>query len=303
MRVRAPQDGNIWVPSLDHAFANGLAFKSLLAEGPNLNAIGMRSEWECGAPALDVPLRPPSCAINAATRQLPVVAPPVVALPAIAWPVIAPPVIAWRPIAARLDRSLSRAGARIATACSAGAARGTRIIGAAAPVLHEHIAAMRRRAHAIGGAARYAASDRLVASALAAIAVAIVAWFLVPFDQPVAYRPDAASARDDATAPAMMPQPIGAASAATEPTPGSDHLAARLKPQLPWPSLAVRLKPAASETTEDDAAASAVVIGPPDERQTPQRRSDPRTADSVIRQMMFGAGQQRLSRQPSHPSA
>jgi hypothetical protein len=302
MQVGAPQGGNIWVPSLDHAVANGLAFKSLLAEGPNMNAIGMRSEWECRPPlpALDMLLRPRSRAVNAATRQLPVVQLPVVQLPVVQLPGVARPVVARRSMAASLDRSLSRAGARIATACSAGAARGTRIVGAAAPVLRERIAAMRQRARTIGAVARYAASDRLVASALAAIAVAIVAWFLVSFDRPVAHLPDAASARDDATAPAIAPPSIGAASDATEPTTGPGHLAARLKPELPWPSVAVRLKPAAPGTADADAAAPVAGIAPPGHGQAPHKRGDPRTADSILKQM-FGAGQG-LSRQPSHPS-
>jgi hypothetical protein len=271
LQVRPMQDGNIWVPSLQRASSNGTAFQSLLAEGPNMNAIGMRRERRAPLPALDA-LLPSRSPIRTAKRQL--------------------PVVAWRPTAASLDRSLSRAGARIATACSAGAERGTRIIRTAAPVLQERIAAMRRRFRSIGAAARYAASDRLVASALAAIAVAIVAWFLVSFDRPVAHLGDAASvrdnARDDATDLATAPQPIGGASAATEPTPKADHLAARLKPQLPWPSLAVRLKPADAAT-------------PPGQGQAPQKRGDPRAADSVIKQM-FGAGQG-LSRQPPQPPA
>ena len=95
------------------------------------------------------------------------------------------PVVAWRPLAAGLGRSLSSARAMIATALSAGSECCTRVIGAAAPLFHDRIEAMQRRILAVGAAARYAASDRLVVSALAAIAVAAAGWLFVSFDRPV----------------------------------------------------------------------------------------------------------------------
>jgi hypothetical protein len=301
---RAPQteDARLQPAAARH----GAAFSTVLAEGPNLNAIGMQAERGSAAarrgPASGGGLR--EVAARLRLRAL-----------AIAGSTAG----AGRALRRVLDdrigqarRQLGAAGRALAVAAPGlgHAIRSVRGFGEAArgggaaawraldPALHHGILAARRRGGAVLAAAgRAAMTDRLALAGAAVIAVALAGWLLAPRDRPAPPRatpaPEIARARDDAAAAPVPPQPAAVATApqppplqasaqalqAPAPDATSARPAARLKPVLAPPPLTVRLKPPVSGAPDPESSSGA-----------PADHGDPRAVDSRLKQMFSGGG-------------
>jgi len=309
LQTRAPQTEDVRARPMSQTRSHGAAFKTVLADGPNMNAIGMRPGRRLAAKAagatawraLERALAHGFDAVRRSMRAIALAADRIVHA-------------AWRSLRMALRKRLDRAPLH-ARALKAAAQR-LIITGWRAPrlALGHRIDQALRQVRTIGAAAWHAKRDRLVIAGAAAIAVAIAGWFLVPSDRPASpdapRQPDVASLHDDVDAPAIQPpeasQAVVAApapppqemAAASAPAPqaiaalspprhapdtASARLPARLKPVLRVPALATRLKPPAAEDPTADAMNSTPPAGQSQEMtDTPRQRSDPRAVDSMV---------------------
>jgi hypothetical protein len=312
LQTRAPQTEDVRTRPTSQTRSHGAAFKTVLADGPNMNAIGMRPERRlaaqaAGATAWRALRRAFAQCFDAVHRRIRAVA---LAADRIV-------LAAWRSLSMALRNRLDRAPLH-ARALQAAVQR-LNITGwrAPRPSLGHRIDQALRHARAIGAAAWHVISDRLVIAGAAAIAVAIAGWFLVPSDRPASpdapRQPDVASPRDDVGAPAVHPPEPSQASAAASAPPSqasaaasappsqaiaaafppapqerapdtaSARLPARLKPVLQAPALATRLKPPVPEAPAADPVNSAPPASQSQEAtDTPRGRGDPRVLDSMV---------------------
>ena len=221
LQARAPQTEDIRTQAVSQTRAQGAAFKTVLAEGSNMNAIGMRLERRLAgtlqrAGATGVGIKEADIAAgralraaleagaDEALRRTRAFSAAAHAAGATAWRALGP-AFAHRidPVHRRI-RAIALAADRIGLAAWRSLRRALRNRLDAAPL---HVRAFKaaaqrvnvtawrvprpghridealRHVRAIGTAAWHARRDRLVIAGAAAIAVAIAAWFLVPSDR------------------------------------------------------------------------------------------------------------------------
>jgi hypothetical protein len=307
LQARAPQTEDIRTGPVSQARSHGAPFKTVLAEGPNLNAIGMRPE----RPLAGTLQRAHAISDEAWRRTRAFGAAAQVA-----------GITAWRALRSTLAHSIDLVHRRIrAIALAAdrtglaavrsprrtlrnrleGAPHHARAFKAAAqrlsvtgwraprPALGYRIDQALRHARAVGGAAWHAKRDRLMIAGAAAIAVAVAGWFLVPSHQPASL--DAPRPPDDVAAPALHPPaPPQVVAAVSVPTPqgrppdtASARLPARLKPVVQAPALATRPKPPLPETPAADSMTPMPPASQPQETtDAPRERGDPRVVDQMF---------------------
>ncbi len=299
--------------------SHGAAFKTVLADGSVMNAIGMRPERDL-AGAL-----PHARAIGAGTQETGIAAAGRAgraALEARAHEALrrtrafsaaaqAAGVAAWRALGLALAHCIDRVHRRIRGIALAADRTGLAAVRslrralrnrAPMPALGHRIDEALGHARAISAAAWHTKRDRLAIVGAVAIAGMIAGWFLVPSDRPASpdasRQADVARPRDEAGAPVVHPpappQAIAALSAPApqgpSPDTGSARLPARLKPVLQVPALATRLKPPAPETADPmnptpPAGQAPESSQPPETADEVRKRGDPRAVDSAVDRM------------------
>jgi hypothetical protein len=277
LQARAPQTEDIRTRPMSRTASHGAAFKTVLAESSDTNAIGMRPEHHLagtlpharaiGAGTQEAgivagrPLRPAlEAGADQALRRTHAFSAAAQAAGVTAWRALRSTLAHWidrvhrriRDIALAADRtglaavrSLRTAlrnrldGAPLHARASKAAAQGVNITGWPTPrlALGYRIDQALRHACAIGAAAWHTKRDRLAIAGAAAIAVAIAGWFLVPSHWPAS--PDA-SRQPDVASPRDAP--------AVHPPEPPQAIAALSAPQGPSPDtgsarLPARLKP------------------------------------------------------------
>ena len=316
--ARAPQTETIAIQPARWAPSYGGEFWSLLAEGPNMNAIGMGPEHYAGEPLRTEPLlanwidqaHRRARAFGAAMQETAVAVRQRLG-PAVGRPIGQAPRrarargVALRQIAVATSQQLKPALQRGMGLSIAAWQRLGPPLARTMDQARRHVHAMGVAARELGVAAWQAPASRFVMAGVTVITAAIAASFLLqPHEMapPAVVPPAVVSAGIAGPSAALPPQSAGPPTidhplpgftpAAPSPEPGAGgpaeahaFLGPRLKPPPPLPTLMAELKPPLIE-----ARPLPPLPVPPQTRKSPdEMRDDPRAADNMLGSM-FSTG-------------